>query len=57
VFFATLISSACDWIKEKQFLNIRDEVNNAQVMVYRGHSGNPCSFLVRDLVVGDVIDI
>lgn len=57
VFFATCIAAICDWIKEKQFLRIRDEVNNATVMVYRGHSGNPASFMVRDLVVGDVIDI
>jgi hypothetical protein len=36
VFFASSVAAVCDWIKERQFLKIKDEVNNAQVMVYRG---------------------
>lgn len=57
VFFASLISALCDWIKERQFLKIKDEINNAEVIVYRGAVGNVTSISVRDLVVGDVIDI
>lgn len=36
VFFASFISAICDWIKERQFLKIKDEINNAEVLVYRG---------------------
>lgn len=57
VFFASLIAAFCDWIKEKQFLKIKDEINNAEVLVFRGGQGNVNSISVRELVVGDVIDI
>jgi magnesium-transporting ATPase (P-type) len=57
VFFATLVAAFCDWIKESQFLKIRDEINNAHVLVYRGSFGTTSEISVRDLVVGDVIDI
>lgn len=57
VFFASFISAFCAWIKERQFLKIKDEINNAKVLVYRGAFGSVCSISVRDLVVGDVIDI
>lgn len=57
VFFAAFVAAMCDWIKERQFLKIKDEVNNAQVLVYRGTFGSCVSISVRDLVVGDLIDI
>lgn len=57
VFFAALISALCDWIKERQFLKIKDEINNAEVLVYRGGYGVVHAISVRDLVVGDVIDV
>lgn len=40
VFFAAFVAAFCDWLKERQFLKIKDEVNNAQVLVYRGAYGN-----------------
>lgn len=57
VFFASLIAAFCDWIKERQFLKIKDEINNAEVLVFRGGHGNVHSISVRELVVGDIIDI
>ena len=57
VFFASFVAALCDWIKERQFLKIKDEINNAQVIVYRGQFGTVNSISVRDLVVGDIIDI
>ena len=57
VFFASLVSAFCDWIKERQYLKIKDEINNAEVIVYRGQYGTGTSISVRDLVVGDVIDV
>lgn len=57
VFFSTLISALCDWIKERQFLKLRDEINNMKVVVYRGQYGNVSEQLSKDLVVGDIIDV
>ena len=57
VLFAALISAICDYIKEKQFLKIKDEINNEEVIVYRGAYGTVSSISVKDLVVGDIIDI
>jgi len=39
VLFAALISAICDHIKERQFLKIKDEINNQEVLVYRGAYG------------------
>lgn len=36
VFFSTLLCALSDWIKEKQFLKIKEEMNNNQVVVFRG---------------------
>jgi len=55
VFFASIVTAVCDWIKEKQFLKIKDEINNEFVLVYRGATGNVQSVPLRDLVVGDLI--
>lgn len=57
VLFATVVSAVADWVKERQFLKIKDEVNNATVIVFRGAYGTSISVSVKDLVVGDVIDI
>ena len=40
--FAAFISATCDWIKEKQYLKLKDEINNQMVTVYRGAYGT-CS--------------
>jgi P-type Ca2+ transporter type 2C len=55
--FAALISATCDWIKEGQYLKLRDEINNQMVTVYRGAYGTCVSIKIRDLVVGDIIGI
>lgn len=57
VFFAALVAAICDWVKERQFLKIKDEINNAQVLVFRGCFGTCVSISIRDLVVGDLIDV
>ena len=36
VLFATVVSAIADWVKEKQYMKIKDEVNNATVIVFRG---------------------
>lgn len=55
--FAALISAICDYIKERQYLKLKDEINNQEVTVYRGAYGTCTSIPVRDLVVGDIVDI
>ena len=39
------------------FLQLKDEINNQYVTVYRGAFGTVQSIPVRDLVVGDIVDI
>jgi len=34
-----------------------DEINNQEVIVYRGARGNSTSIAIRDLVVGDIVDL
>jgi hypothetical protein len=36
LFFAALISACCDYIKEYQFTALKDEINNQQIVVFRG---------------------
>ena len=55
--FAALVSAICDWIKEQQFLGLKDEINSATVTVYRGAFGTVQSIPIRDLVVGDIVDV
>ena len=57
VMFTALISAFCDWIKEKQYLSLKDEINNQTVTVFRGAHGTACSVSIRELVVGDVVQI
>lgn len=55
--FAAFISALCDWVKERQYLKLKDEINNQMVSVYRGAHGTCTSIPVRDLVVGDIVDV
>lgn len=55
--FAALISASCDYVKESQILQLADEINNQEVTVYRGSHGNSMSIPIRELVVGDVVDV
>jgi len=55
--FAAFITACCDYKKESQILLLHDEINNAMVTVYRGSFGNTIDIPVRELVVGDIVDI
>ena len=55
--FAALVAATCDWVKERQYLQLKDEINNQTVTVYRGAFGTCQSIPVRELVVGDIVDI
>lgn len=37
--FAALITAACDYVKERQYLMLKDEINNDDITVYRGAHG------------------
>ena len=45
--FAALITATCDWIKERQYLKLKDEINNQKITVYRGAYGTVKSIPVR----------
>jgi magnesium-transporting ATPase (P-type) len=53
--FATSIAAGADYIQNKSFLGIREEINNAKVTVFRGPYGSQVQISVKELVVGDVI--
>jgi Ca2+-transporting ATPase len=55
--FACSLAGFCDYIKERQHLSLKDEINNQKVTVYRGAFGTVQSVPVRELVVGDIVDI
>jgi len=55
--FASFISATCDWVKERQFLKLKNEINNQTVVFYRGGHGTCTSIPIRHLVVGDIVDI
>lgn len=55
--FASLLAALCDYIKEKQHLKIKDQVNDQKVTVFRGAFGTATSIPIRDLVVGDVVRV
>ena len=38
-------------------MKLKDEINNQMVTVYRGAYGTCLSIKIRDLVVGDIVDI
>lgn len=53
--FITMLSSLCNWGKEKQYLKLHDEIKNEEVSVIRGQYGLSQVSRVSDIVVGDVI--
>lgn len=55
--FASLLAALCDYIKEKQHLKIKDQVNDQMVTVFRGAFGTATSIPIRDLVVGDIVRV
>jgi Ca2+-transporting ATPase len=56
-FFACGIAGLCDYLKQKQFLLLQKEVNKQLVTVYRGQFGTIHSIPIKDIVVGDIIDL
>ena len=52
-----LISGLCDWWKERQFLQLRKEINNQRINVYRGAYGTVKNIPITEIVVGDVVDL
>lgn len=50
-----LFTSAADYMKNKQFIKLHDEIKNEETSVIRGQYGlsQPCK--VFDIVVGDII--
>ena len=55
--FASLLSAACDYVKESQLLGLKDEINNQTVTVYRGTHGTAISVPIKEMVVGDVVQL
>lgn len=55
--FASLLAAICDYIKESQLLGLKDEINNQTVTVFRGTHGTAISVPIRDMVVGDIVQI
>jgi Ca2+ transporting ATPase len=49
------ISSLNDWVKDKQFVRLQNEVKNENIAVIRGKFGSTQSVNIYDLVVGDII--
>lgn len=55
--FAALLSASADLLKERQFLQLKNEINNQTVKVYRGAYGTMSEIPIKDLVVGDIVDL
>lgn len=53
--FIALFASTCDYVKEKQYLKLHDEIRNEEVSVVRGQYGLSQPSKVVNLVVGDII--
>lgn len=56
IFFANFIQAICEYQKDSQWLSLKNEINNQEVTVYRGN-GDPRNVLVKDVVVGDIIQV
>lgn len=56
-FFITMLSSLCNWGKEKQYKKLHEEIRNEEAAVFRGQYGLSSTTKVTDLVVGDIIMI
>lgn len=56
-FFIALLSSLCNWGKEKQYLRLHDEIMNEKIGVIRGQYGLSQTCNISELVVGDIISI
>lgn len=55
--FAANLAAVADWIKQRQHLSLKDEINNQKVTVYRGAFGTAISVPIRELVAGDIVQI
>lgn len=61
IFFAialiTGFASGTDYMKEKQFLKLHDEIKNEEISIIRGKDGLAHSCKIGDIVVGDLVNI
>jgi P-type Ca2+ transporter type 2C len=55
VFFIALFASGTNYMKEKQFLKLDEEVRNEEVNIVRGQYGLSQPVQIFDVVVGDII--
>ena len=55
IFIIVSISSINDWVKDKQFVRLQNEVKNEKIAVIRGKYGATQSVNIYDLVVGDIV--
>jgi Ca2+-transporting ATPase len=56
IWLAGFIQAICEYQKDNQWLGLKSEINNQEVVVFRG-SGDARTVKVRDIVVGDVIQV
>jgi magnesium-transporting ATPase (P-type) len=52
-----MLSSLCNWGKNKQYLKLHDEIRNEEISVIRGQYGLSQTCKVTEIVVGDIIII
>ena len=52
-----MVSGLCDYMKQKQFLLLTKEVNKQLVTVQRGQYGSIKSIPIKDIVVGDIVEL
>ena len=57
VAFIAVFAAGCDYMKEKQFLKLHDEIRNQEVSVIRGQYGLSMQVLIHEIVVGDIIQV
>lgn len=56
VFFSSLIEAVSEYSKDSQWLGLRREMNNQEIVAIRG-DGQKRAIKIKDLVVGDVIEV
>lgn len=55
VAFIAFFTTSCDYMKEKQFLKLYDQVRNQEVSVIRGQYGLSQPAFIAEVVTGDII--
>lgn len=57
VAFLVGIGSLNDYYKDKEFLSLQHDLEEGEVIVFRGKAGSTQTVNIDDLVVGDVIQV